>query len=173
MFLEWEHWAQVDFFCLVVFFQSKSKQKNPKYATVSWMVPCTLHPHSCFFSCPLLFSLCFFFHFFLLNNFFVEWAGPGERPGDEKMGPVRNPGQWRNLPEPLGGSAAGKRWWQIPCQTTVLEFSLLRPPKVSQNFTYRDLQVAGCKGVPVTPPVESERLKQRTGYGTTRELLVW
>lgn len=125
-----------------------------------------------FFSCPLLFSLCFFFHFFLLNNFFVEWAGPGERPGDEKMGPVRNPGQWGNLPEPLGGSAAGKRWWQIPFQTTVLEFSLLHPPEVSQNFTHCDLQVAGCRGVSVTPPVESERLKQRTGYGTTRELLV-
>lgn len=90
-------------FCLV--FSLKVNKKN-KWSTEFFFSP------SSFFAC-FSYSLCnvlfiFFNFFFLLNNFFVEWARPGERPGDEKMGPVRNPSQWGNLPEPPGGPAAGK-----------------------------------------------------------------
>lgn len=106
------------------------------------------------FSCSPCNPLFIFFNFFffLLNNFFVEWARPGERPGDEKMGPVRNPSQWGNLPEPPGGPAAGKCWGQMPVQTLVLEFSLLLLSRVSLNFTcqiYRPICHNSTGGKPV------------------------
>lgn len=87
-----------------------------------------------------LFSFIFFLFFFLPNNFLVEWTRLGERPGDEKMGPVRNPGQWGDLPEPPGGTAAGKRWGQIPFQHWYSNFHCcFHPefPRTSQTVSYK------------------------------------
>lgn len=139
IFLETWYWAQVD----VLVFSLKVNFKK-KCALVNWMV---LYSPSSFLGFFLLSpqpALYFFNSFFLLNNLFVEWARLGERPGDEKMGPVRNPSQWGNLPEPPGGPAAGKAGDRCQFKHWTA-FSLLLLSRVSLNFTCRGLQGTGCK----------------------------
>lgn len=155
------HWAQMSFLFGWGFFSVWKQTKLQvccRQLNYIFYSPCSSSGFFFFFLSPqshLPFFLYFFLFFFLPNNFFVEWARLGERPGDEKMGPVRNPGQWGNLPEPPGGTVAGKCWGQIPFQHWYLNFHCcFHPefPRTSQTTSYELL----VQKVTCYPLVEKE-----------------